>query len=47
MRLKALNPNHDADDIRGLRWILKIMLRHGFRVVEIRPEQVSEEHGDD
>jgi hypothetical protein len=47
MRLRALNPNHDGDDVRHLRAILKIMLRHGFRAIEIKPEHVSEEPGDE
>jgi hypothetical protein len=40
LRMRSINPDCDADDIRHLRALLKVLLRkYHFRVVEIELEQ--------
>jgi len=35
LRLRSLKSDHDANEIHHLRAVLKLMLRHGFRAIEI------------
>ena len=40
LRLRAVDPEHDEDDIRHLRVVLKTLSRrYRFRVVELEREQ--------
>jgi len=40
LRLRAIDPDHDDDDIRHLRAVLKILLRRfRFRCIELEREQ--------
>jgi hypothetical protein len=40
LRICRVDPSNDADEIRHLRALLKILLRkHGFRVVELEQER--------
>jgi len=42
LRLRAIDPDHDDDDIRHLRAVLKILLRRfRFRCIELKREQAS------
>jgi hypothetical protein len=43
LRLRSLKSDHDANEIHHLRAVLKLMLRHGFRAIEIKCEQTSGE----
>jgi hypothetical protein len=44
LRLRAIDPDHDADDVRHLRMVLKFLLRRlRLRVVEIEREQAQTE----
>jgi hypothetical protein len=38
--MRSINSDHDADDIRHMRALLKVLLRrHHFRVVELEQER--------
>jgi hypothetical protein len=40
LRLRAIDPDHDADDVRHLRAVLKFLLRRlRLRVVELELER--------
>jgi hypothetical protein len=42
LRMRSVDADRDADDIRHLRALLKVLLRrYGFRVVEIEQEQAD------
>jgi hypothetical protein len=42
LRLRALDPGRDADDIRHLRALLKVLLRkYHFRAVTVEEEQAG------
>jgi len=42
LRLRAIDTDHDDDDIRHLRAVLKILLRRfRFRCIELEREQAS------